>query len=200
MTLMDNIHVADLARYLSYLDPEPPMTSELDQWGSRYKSQKIHMYIWIRNQPNTGKGAYSRAVGNTSGKVMYNRFLNPGGLLWLAEALGEEESTLRKAVETAVAAEKEDYRKRCIAFRQVIPWERIMELLGGCEKWRYDRKIKSLLEIDIQTGFPAIKKGKRRRYLQILDEEENGNTGQTSMKGIKINPAIYNVPVKLDQR
>ena len=74
---MIEISVDDLAKYLSYLDPYPPLTKELDQWGSRYSSQKIHMCIWINGQKYTGEGAYSREKGNTKASAMYNRFLNP---------------------------------------------------------------------------------------------------------------------------
>lgn len=173
---MNDVHVLDLAKYISFLEPEPPITKELDKWGSRYRSQKIHMYLWIRSQPTTGAGAYSREKGNYSAKVMYNRFLNPGGLLWLAEVLGEEESSLRAAAAAAEEAEKQDYRKRCIAFRSVIPWERTMELYRDWSGWLYDPRMKPLIAVDPKTNYPAIKEGRsfRARYIRIMDEEENG--------------------------
>lgn len=172
MIRLNDIHVSDLARYLSYLEPEPPITKAYDKWGVKYyPSQKIHMYVWIRNQPNTGKGAYSRKEGNTSSAVMYNRFLNPGGLLWLAEVLGETEETLKAAVQAAKEAEKIDYRKRCIAFRQVIPWERIMELFGRPQGWKIDPKMKAVLEMD-PAGYPVVKPGKSRQFVKVLTAEE----------------------------
>lgn len=171
---MADIQIQDFARHLSFLDPEPPITKELDRWGSRYSSQKIHLYIWVSGQQFTGEGAYSREKGNSKVSTMYNRFLNPGGLLWLAEVLGEEESALRAAVAAAEEAEKHDYRKRCTAFREIIPWKRIEALYISFDQWLYDKRILPLLAIDYQTGYPEIKEGKRKRYLQIISEEESG--------------------------
>lgn len=177
---MNDVPVLEFARYLSYLDPLPPITKELDKWGVRYyPSQKIHMYDWISSQPKTGKGAYSRREGNTSSAVMYNRFLNPGGLLWMAEALGETEETLRKAVSAAVEAEKENYRKRCTAFRQVIPWSRIMELYENPHGWLYDKKMLPLIEFD---PYPMIKQV--RKYNKILDDEQQFSEEQLQAMGI----------------
>lgn len=173
---MDDIHVMEFARYLSYLEPMPPITKELDKWGSRYRSQKIHMIIWANGQQYSGKGkdGYGREQANSSAKVMYNRFLNPGGILWLAEALGEKESILRAAVAEAIKAEEKDYRNRCFAFRQVIPWSRIMQLYADWESWRFDKRLKSMIEIDYKSGYPAIKRSAKGRYIKVLDEEENG--------------------------
>lgn len=171
---MADIQIQDFARHLSFLDPEPPITKELDRWGSCYPSQKIHMYIWVRGQQFKGEGAYRREKGNSKASTMYNRFLNPGGLLWLAEVLGEEESTLRAAATAAEEAEKQDYRKRCTAFRDVISWSRICQLYENFDGWRYDLKILPILAIDYKTGYPEIKEGKRKRYLQIINKEESG--------------------------
>ena len=91
----------------------------------------------------------------------------------MAEVLGEEEKNLRNAVAAAVEAEKQDYRKRCTAFREIIAWDRIAELYNNYDNWLYDRRIKPLLVLDDRTGYPEIQEGKRRRYLQILNEEEN---------------------------
>lgn len=192
---MNDIPVNDLARLLSYLEPEPPLTKELDKWGiKQYPSQKIHMYIWTRNQPNTGKGAYSRKEGNTSGAVMYNRFLNPGGLLWLAEVLGETEAALREAVSAAIKAERVDYRRRCVAFRQVIPWDRIMILLSQPQGWRYDPKMLPLIEQDPEGGLPKLKEGRtyRSRYIKALDAEEGDR--QTAMNEAAIRAAGISPP------
>lgn len=169
---MTDIDVMAFARYLSFLEPMPPITKTLDQWGSSYPSQKIHVCDWLSHQSmEGGKGAYSRAKANCSAKAMYNRFLNPGGLLWIAEALGEGERVLRAAVEAAIRAEAVDYRARCKAFRSVLPWGRIMELLADYEQWRYDAKIAPLLALDYKTGLPIIKDGCRAKYQKIIDRE-----------------------------
>ena len=181
---MHEIPTEQLARHLTYLDPEPPLTKELDKWGSHYQSQKIHMYSWVNGQQYTGEGAYSREKGNQKASVMYNRLLNPGCLLWLADALGEKENNLREAVRAA--SEKDDYRQRCAAFRAVIPWDRICQLYEDFENWRYDKKIIPLLALDERTGYPEIKPGQRKKYLKILHDEENGTQKKSKQTAMNI--------------
>ena len=170
---MNDLHVLEFARYLSYLEPFPPITKELDKWGSRYPSQKIHLCEWLEWQTHTHKGAYGRDRPNESAQTMYNRFLNPGGLLWLAEALGEQENTLRKAAANAIEAEKYNYRFRCVAFRNVIPWDRIMELFMYCDKWRYDSELKKLIVFNTETRLPEIKadSGALEKYNKVMKVE-----------------------------
>lgn len=77
-----------------------------------------------------GPGAYGRQQHDGTAKQFYNRFQVAPGLLWLAEAFGEEEETLR----TASAAIKNAGRKTSAqagAFRRVVPWRRITELLAA---------------------------------------------------------------------
>lgn len=174
---MHDIRVEELARYLYMLEPLPPVTVRLDKWGSRYPSQKVHMITWLRFQTIAASGAYGRSKPNYSAKVCYNRFLNPGGLLWLAEVLGAKEEVLCLAVQKAIEAEKQDYRGRCVAFRDIIPWAHIMEMFEDCSQWLYDQKMKALIELDTK-GLPMIKSGKKRRYLQILHEEEGKEAQQ----------------------
>ena len=167
----------DCARYFSLLEPMPPVTAELDKWLPKryYKSQKIHMMRWLRGQLEVHGGAYGRRMANHSTKVMYNRFQNPGGLLWMAEVLGEDEDTLRRAVAAAVEAEKVaakgDAKSRCAAFRKVIPWERIAELLNDWNSWRFDPRMEPLIVIDDRTEYPAIAPGKRKKYQAALIDE-----------------------------
>lgn len=158
-----DIHVQDMFYFMSYLQPHPPINNKLDCWGSRYPSQKGHMLGWFESQPigtnqKAKAFAYERQTGNESSRTAYNRFLNPGGLLWMAEAFGENEDTLRKAVVASVEAEKINYRSRCSAFRKVIPFDRIVELLTHPEGWLYDPSILPMLEFDPQSGLPVLKK------------------------------------------
>lgn len=158
-----DIHVQDMFNFMSYLQPHPPINSELDCWGSDFPSQKGHMLGWFESQPiGTGHKAkafaYERQTGNESSRTAYNRFLNPGGLLWMAEVFGESENALRKAVEASVEAEKINYRSRCTAFRKVIPFERIVELLKQPAGWLYDPDIFPMLEFDKESGLPSLKK------------------------------------------
>ena len=163
---LPDINIYDMIEIMSYMEPNPPITSEIDQWGTVGVDQKGHMLGWCSAQPTKGKGAYSRSKGNESTRTMYNRFLNPGGLLWLAEVLGEREETLRLAVKEAAAAEKINYRNRCTAFRKVIPFERIMELLNYPQEWRIDDRVFPLLYYDMATGQPYLKE-------ECQDELEN---------------------------
>ena len=172
---MDDIHVPEFAEYLNFLEPEPPFTKELDIWGCKYPSQKIHIYDWLECQAKTIDGAYGRKKPNESSKHMYNRFLNPGGLIWIADVLGEGEETLRQATAAAIEAEKTNYRGRCIAFRKVIPWDRILELFSNALKWRYDEKMLPLITFDSTTNYPMLKKGltNEKRYKKLIRDEYN---------------------------
>ncbi len=138
-----DIHVLEMIDILSLLDPLPPVTKALDAWGTVARDQKDHMISWLATQNSQGYGAYTRIKGNESTRTAYNRFLNPGGLLWIAEALGESEEKLREAVEAAREAGKINYRSSCAAFRKIIPFTRIMELLEQPEGWIYDKGIQS---------------------------------------------------------
>ena len=164
---MRDIDVGEMAVILSCLEAKPPITQALDKWKSDFKSQREHMVRWLLKQPMSNPNAkafsYTRKVGNTSTKTMYNRFMNPGGLLWMAEAFGVDESVLRRAVDAAIAAEKDNYRKRSIAFRSIIPFEKIMEAFAVPEKWRYDSEVFPLLWFD-GSGVPHIAPEQKDRF------------------------------------
>ena len=167
---MDDLNVIDLAEHLSFLDPMPEATRELDKWKSRYPSQKIHMISWLEWQTHTYKGAYGREKPNESARTMYNRFMNPGGLCWLADALGENEAVLMQATEAAKEAEKKEVRARCKAFRKVIPWERIMELFENPSQWRYDPQMQEMIQIG-KDGYPKIKKVQKSQFEKVYFTE-----------------------------
>lgn len=155
--MKNDINIYDLIEIMAFMEPNPPITSEIDAWGTVGVDQKGHMLGWCSSQPTKGKGAYSRSKGNESSRTMYNRFLNPGGLLWLAEVLGEREDALRLAVDEAQKAEAVNYRNRCSAFRRVIPFDRIMELINYPEEWRIDDRIVPMLDYDPSTGQPYLR-------------------------------------------
>ena len=152
-----DLNIYDMIEIMSFLEPNPPITKALDKWGTVGTDQKGHMLGWCSAQPTKGKGAYSRSKGNESTRIMYNRFLNPGGLLWMAEALGAKEQTLRQAVDAAIAAEKTDYRNRCKAFREVISFDDIVDLINEPQGWLIDERIVPLLDFDDETGQPYLK-------------------------------------------
>ena len=172
---MEDIEVSKCSAYLSFLDPMPPVTKELDKWGSRYQSQKIHMVRWLDWQLEVYHGKYGREKSNSSTKTTYNRFQNPGGLLWMAEVLGEKEDKLREAVAAAIAAEKVakkyDGKSRCAAFRAVIPWERIGELLDQPEKWRIDPAMEHIIVYMKRKKYPKVKPGCTSEFDRIIWQE-----------------------------
>lgn len=171
---MNDINVVECSKMLLLLDPVPPVTVRLDKWGSPYTSQKEHMCRWLNDQTKVFKGAYGRENSNTSTRTAYNRFMNPGGLLWLAEVLGEKETNLKAAIEAAVKEEKKNVRGRCAAFREVISFGRILYLYNSPEAWLYDPKLKRYLQLN-PAGIPEIIPEKRKQALKIIEKEWNGN-------------------------
>lgn len=73
-----------------------------------------------------GSGSYSRETPNRSARRCYNSLMNAASLLWIAEAVGVDELTVRRAFEAAVAAG--DYRRACGAIRKIITWDMIYAL------------------------------------------------------------------------
>ena len=52
--------------------------------------------------------------------------MNAGSLLWIAEALGIDELTVKQAYDAAIAAG--DYRRACGAIRKIITWDMVYAL------------------------------------------------------------------------
>lgn len=93
--------------------------------GTWYEHQKEHLQGWLGEYG--GPGAYGRAYGSDDAKTFYNRFQCAPGLIWLAEALGEEPNVVREGIE-AVRAAGPRLASQSGAFRAVVPWPRIEEL------------------------------------------------------------------------
>ena len=113
------------------LDPFPPMTvetgqahPELEMGLARYPSQKAGAIKWLQGLIKRKK---------TSGRAAYNEKLNLLCLLWLAEALGEKQETLKKAIDTAMT--RNTMPERCEAYRKVIPFDRIKALVEKPQGW-----------------------------------------------------------------
>lgn len=164
----NDIDVQEFAEMLCYLEPHPPVTNELDHWRNPYTSEKAHMVLWFGSQETKGSGSYTRNAPNSSARTTYNRLLAPGAMLWIAEALGETPERLRAAVKSAREAEKEHWRNRGAGFRAVIPFDRIYELCGHPEGWRYEKRLLPLLHRDEQ-GYPYPTDEKR--YEDIVIKE-----------------------------
>ena len=86
-------------------------------------TEREHMVEWFKSNETKGYGSYSRQIPNKSARRCYNGLMNAASLLWIAEAVGIDESTVKHAYEAAVAAG--DYRKACGAIRKVITWDMI---------------------------------------------------------------------------
>lgn len=167
--LKTDFNVMQFAAFLEMLEPFPKLTAELDTWGTREQSQKAHMVLWFQAQTGTGSGAYSRAVGNTSAKSCYNHLLNTGALVWIADALGENPETVRRAVRESIKAERINYRRRCTAFRAVIPWRRICELVENPHGWRFDPALSEF--ITWKDNVPIIKPNKRTQFRKVIEKQ-----------------------------
>lgn len=121
--------VDDLRRLVDSSSSEQPITDEFEGESGRdawYKDQREHLSGWLSeyNSP----GAYGRKNPSTSGKHFYNHFRCVAGLIWLAEALSEDPQVLTGAV-AKVRAASANPSSECGAFRQVVPWTRILELV-----------------------------------------------------------------------
>lgn len=167
---MNDLAVDKFAAILEYLDPMPEITKALDKWGVKhYPNQKAHMILWFLSQEGTGGKGYTRNKGNSSSMEAYNRLLNPGALIWMVDALGEDPAVIRQAADAATEAEKVNYRGRCAAFREVIPWARIDELIHDPSGWRIDPALRPFLSW--WKGWPAPKPDKMAEYEQVLQKE-----------------------------
>lgn len=91
-----------------------------------YSSQKAHLIGWL-GEFNT-PGAYNRARLDRDARSFYMHFQCAPGLLWLAEGLGEKAATLERGV-AAIRAAGPKGAAQCGAFRKVVPWARIEELI-----------------------------------------------------------------------
>lgn len=127
------------ATILGTLTERTPIAQDYeDHHGQRrnvwYSSQRQHMVRWFSTQSTNGSGAYTRGTPNTSARRAYNRLLCSEAILWIAEALGADEATVRNAADAAAA--ESDHRRRCGKIRAVLPWDMIVRLAARPEGWR----------------------------------------------------------------
>ncbi|MFT3714786.1 MAG: hypothetical protein QM774_02235 [Gordonia sp. (in: high G+C Gram-positive bacteria)] len=126
-----DITVDDLRSLVKELPAAQPITDEYEARTADLRRgfsgrQKEHLLGWL-DEYNTS-GAYGRKNPSTSGKAFYNHFRCEPGLLWLAEALGEDAGVLRAAVRR-VEENGPNPSSECGAFRRDVPWARIVELI-----------------------------------------------------------------------
>lgn len=117
-------------QFAKILQPLQSFTPVCTEWealkppGNKWwTSQRAHMYRWFMDAE--GPGAYGRRRAQTAGQT-YSRLMCAPAVIWIAEALGEDEKLVRAAANDAY------YRKgaaaQCAALRRHIPWSRIFEL------------------------------------------------------------------------
>lgn len=128
-----DISVDDLRRIVQELDARQPITDEYEARTAHLGrnangNQKGHLDGWLSQYD--GPGAYDRKNPSSSGRSFYNHFRCAPGLLWLAEALGEDPQVLQVAV-AAIDAAGPNPSSECAAFRRVVPWARIVELVSA---------------------------------------------------------------------
>lgn len=132
---------SDLVRVIRLLPEDQPLTDALEGRTSDgypgprkpwYRSQKEHLIGFIGEYG--GPGAYGRRTFDGTARDWYQRFQCAPGLLWLAEALGEERGVLERGVAAIRDAGSRD-ATQCAAFRRVVPWERIEELVRARRRW-----------------------------------------------------------------
>ena len=98
-------------------------------WNTRgvwYGSQKEHCIGWLAEY--NGPGYYGRSNWKRSAEFIYNHIVCPPMVLWLGEAVGIPETTVRKAKRAALLAGPR-LPAQCAAIRRVVPWEMIQAYL-----------------------------------------------------------------------
>ena len=120
----------EFADILSRLEPHLPISDEYesdhlpgDHWWS---SQREHLVGWLNELD--GPGAYDRKSRGLGARHAYNHFQCAPGLLWIAEALGEDPEVVAEAATAAGGVGRP--ATQCAVIRRVIPWARIAELAG----------------------------------------------------------------------
>lgn len=127
---------AELLRIVSALPAHTPASDRFEGWGASdhrtkpdvwYTSQRQHLRGWLREY--NGPGAYGRQGYGGDARSVYQRLQSVGALIWLAEALGEEPRVIEAGID-AVRRAGPRGASQCGAFRKVVPWSRIEELIA----------------------------------------------------------------------
>jgi hypothetical protein len=122
--------ISELAAIVNGLDRRQPLSDSFecppDGSSSRWDSQKDHLLGWMSGYD--GPGAYRRKQPGQDARFLYNHLRCAPALLFLAEALGEEKGTLHAAMNAVLAAPKNP-SSQCAAFRLIVPWSRIEDLI-----------------------------------------------------------------------
>ncbi|MER5838489.1 hypothetical protein ACIQYW_18865 [Rhodococcus erythropolis] len=122
VTVIDSLQAAQ-----PVTDAFEPRSRDSAVW---YSSQKEHL-LGFWGEYNT-PGAYNRKHTDRDAKFAYNHLRCAPGLLWLAEALGEERAVLERGID-AIKSAGPNYSSQCAAFRKIVPWSRIESLIEAGE-------------------------------------------------------------------
>ena len=127
----DDVDVIDLARVLAHVEPVPADEAFCREIGVDYHYEQLHMVSWISSQITLGGGHYRRSEPNCSGRVTYNRLLNPRSLLWIGTVLGADREVLRQAAREAEG--KKTNAARCGIVRRHVPFDDLLP--GFLARW-----------------------------------------------------------------
>jgi hypothetical protein len=127
------VDATELRRVVLALPERLPVTDEFErgQHGVWTGRQKQHLDGWLREYGSPGY--YGRQRPGQDARHFYTHFKCAPALLWLAEGLGEDHERLRQGCAAIAAAGANDARQ-CGAFRTVVPWERLLDLLEAREQ------------------------------------------------------------------
>ncbi|MGV9663782.1 hypothetical protein [Nocardia niigatensis] len=127
-----SISAQELRAVVERLPARQPITDAYERAHpgrqSKWESQRDHLKGWLTDFD--GPGYYGRKNPGRDARFFYTHFKCAPGLLWLAEALGEDPVRLQEAV-AQVELAGANLASQCGAFRTVIPWTRIEELLAA---------------------------------------------------------------------
>jgi hypothetical protein len=125
-----------LARKIRKLRPTPPITLQLERamkargrWNTRgvwYQTQKEHWLGWLSEYD--GPGYYRRKNHQRSAEFVYNHINCAPMVLWIGEASGVPDATVRSASRAALRA-RPSPAAAAAAVRRVIPWSEIEQCL-----------------------------------------------------------------------
>lgn len=126
-----DMDVLDFARKISTLTTDTHFAREFDEkYGQKnrrwWTCQREHMTVWCLHYPTEGIKGFEHTPSN-SARTMYNNFSRPETLLWLAEALGENEQTITEIIDEI--KDIDGCRTACSMVRNKISFERILDLM-----------------------------------------------------------------------
>ncbi len=121
----------ELARILKRLDGSYPVS---DRYIREVRGFTVRAARTYRQHADSvlheGRSAVDEScrkpAGDASARTCYNRLRNAASLLWIAEAVGVDTETVKRAYDAALEAG--DHRRACSAIRRIIPWEKVYPL------------------------------------------------------------------------